>query len=50
VIGVGDGLAGGRASSPDRHLAGVDDELCAQVIGNRPAHDAPAEGVEDDGQ
>ena len=47
---VGDGLAGGWAPSPDGHLEGVDDELGAHVIGDRPAHHAPGEGVEDHGQ
>jgi hypothetical protein len=31
-------------------LDGVDDELGTDVVGNRPAHDSAAEGVEDHGQ
>jgi len=31
-------------------LDGVDDELGTDVVGDRPAHDSAAEGVEDHGQ
>jgi hypothetical protein len=37
-------------SAPDGHLERVDDQLVAHVVGDRPAHDAAAPGVEDDGQ
>jgi hypothetical protein len=33
----------------DRQLEGVDDELGLRVVGDRPADDAAAERVEDDG-
>lgn len=33
-----------------RHVEGVEDELCAQVVRHRPADDAPGPGVEDDGE
>jgi hypothetical protein len=35
---------------PDRHLDRVDDELCPQVVGDRPADAAPGVAVEDRGQ
>ena len=47
---MGDRLASGWASAPDGHLEGIDHELGSHVIGDRPAHDATAEGVEDHGQ
>ena len=43
-----DGLLFGWLASPARHLEGVDDELGADVIGDRPAHDASVERVEHD--
>jgi hypothetical protein len=43
-----DGLTFGWLSSPDGHLDCVDDELTADVIGDRPAHDSAAERVEHD--
>src|SRR5206468_11257177 len=36
VVGVTDGLPLRRPPTPDRHLQGVDDELGADVIGDRP--------------
>ena len=50
VVGVGHGLARGWPAPPERHLDGVDDELGTDVVGDRPAHDSAAEGVEDHGQ
>lgn len=50
MVAVVDALVGGRAPAPEGHLEGVDDELGAHVVGDRPAHDAAAPGVEDDGQ
>ncbi len=50
MIGMGDRLTGRWPAPPDGHLEGVDDELRAHVIGDRPAHDPAAERVEDDGQ
>jgi hypothetical protein len=50
VVGVRDALTAAEAAPPQRHLEGVDDELRADVVGDRPAHDASAPGVEDDGQ
>lgn len=35
---------------PDCHLQGVDDQLGADVVGHRPADDAAAEAVQDDGE
>ena len=35
------------ATVPDRHLQRVDDQLGADVVGHRPAHDAAAEAVDD---
>jgi hypothetical protein len=35
---------------PERHLEGVDDQLGAHVIRDRPADDHAAEGVEDDSE
>jgi hypothetical protein len=35
-----DGLTFGWLASPDGHLHGVDDELAADVIRDRPADDA----------
>ncbi len=49
VIGMRDGLMLGWLPSPDRHLERVDNELTADVIRDRPAHDASAERVEHDG-
>ena len=34
----------------ERHLQGVNDELCAHVVGHRPAHDPAREDVLDGGQ
>jgi hypothetical protein len=50
VVAVGDRLTSGWTTSPDGHLEGVDNELRTHVIGDRPAHDPAAEGVEDHGQ
>ena len=50
VVGMGDGLARRCPTAPDGHLEGVDDELGTHVLGDRPAHDAPGEGVKDHGQ
>jgi hypothetical protein len=36
-----------RLAAPDGHLQGVDDELGAHVIADRPAHHHPAERLED---
>ena len=33
-------------ASPDRHVDGFDDQLAAEMIGHRPADDAPAVDVE----
>ena len=33
-------------AAPDRHLQGIDDQLGAHVIGDRPAHHLPGEHVE----
>jgi hypothetical protein len=50
VVGVTDrGVVLGGSAPPERHLEGIDDELGPDVIGDRPADDASAEGVEDDG-
>jgi len=35
---------------PHGHLHGVDHQLLAHVVGDRPADDPAAEGVEDGGQ
>jgi hypothetical protein len=40
---------GFRAAAPAGHLQGVDDQLGAHVVGDRPAHDGAAEDVEDGG-
>ena len=32
------------------HVEGVDDELGAEVVGDRPAHDPAGPGVDDDGE
>ena len=40
----------GWPAAPDGHLDGVDDELGADVIGDRPAHDPAGPGVEHDGE
>ena len=45
-IRVNDG-SGVRLTSPGGHLESIDDELGSDVIGDRPAHDAAAEDVED---
>ena len=50
VVGVADGPALGRPASPDRHLQGVDHELGADVVGDRPCDDPAAPGVQDHGQ
>ena len=49
VIRVGDRTLG-WASAPGGHVDGVGDELGAHVISDRPAHDAPGPGVDDDGE
>jgi hypothetical protein len=49
VVGVVDGSGCGSAL-PERHLQGVDDQLRAQVVGDRPADDPAGEHVEDDGE
>jgi len=43
-------LAGRRPTPPEGHLHGVDDQLGADVVGDRPPHYSPAPGVEDHGQ
>ena len=53
--GLDRGRSGARlgrpaAAPPDGHLQGVDDELGADVIGDRPADHPPAPGVDHDGQ
>jgi hypothetical protein len=40
--------AKGRLALPDGHLKRFDDELCAHVIGHRPADAAAAEAVNHD--
>ena len=50
VIGVRNALVLGRASPPDGHLHSVDDELGADVVGDRPTHDPTAPRVDDDAQ
>ena len=50
MIGMGNRLTRGWPTTPDGHLEGVDHELGTHVIGDRPAHHSPAEGIEDDGQ
>jgi hypothetical protein len=39
-----------RSSRSERHLQRIRDELGAQVVGERPAEDAPAECIQDHGQ
>jgi hypothetical protein len=39
--------ARGGIALRDRHVERVQDELGAQVVGHRPAHDPPRERVED---
>jgi hypothetical protein len=46
---MGDG-ANWWTPTPEGHLEGVDDELGAHVIADRPAHHHPAERLEDHGQ
>jgi|GEM_PF-4134923 hypothetical protein len=46
MVGVHDGVLFVAMASPDRHLQRVGDELCTQVIGNRPTDDATAVGVD----
>ena len=48
VIGMGDGAVG--ATPQAGHLEGVDDELGAEVVGDRPADDPSGPGVDDDGE
>jgi hypothetical protein len=36
--------------TPDRHIQRFDDQFAAQMIGHRPADDAPAVGVEHHGE
>jgi hypothetical protein len=50
-IGLRDrcGLLCPRAVGEPSHLECVDDEFGAEVIGDRPANDAPGPGVDDDG-
>ena len=40
---------GGRLAPPAGHVQGVEDQLGAQVIGYRPAHDPAGPYVQDDG-
>ena len=47
MVGVKDGLALGGPPAPRRHLQGVDDELGPHVVGDGPADDAAAPGVDD---
>ena len=35
---------------PERHVEGIEHELCAQVVGHGPAHHAAAEGIQHDGE
>lgn len=44
-VGVND-RAAARATSPDRHLQRVDDEVRAHVVGDGPVHHGPAEHVQ----
>ncbi len=46
TIGVDDGLAEGRLTSPAGHLQRVHDELPTEVVGDRPADDSPGAHVE----
>ena len=46
LIGMVDQAGTGPAARKG-HVQRVDDELCAHVVGHRPAHDAAAEGVVD---
>lgn len=41
---------GARPAVPDRHLERVDDQLGAQVLGDRPSDDLSGEHVQDDGE
>jgi hypothetical protein len=50
VVGVHDGLALRRTAPPARHVERVADQLGAQVIGDRPAHDASGPHVEHGGE
>jgi hypothetical protein len=50
VVGVRDRAPGRRLASPDGHLEGVDDELGAHVIADRPAHHHSAERLQHHGQ
>lgn len=36
-----------RVAAPQRHLQGIDDQIGAHVIGDRPPYDPPGECVED---
>jgi hypothetical protein len=47
VVGVHDRLTLWWLASPAGHVQRVDDQLGAQVIGDRPAHDAAGPGVDD---
>ena len=46
VVGVHHRAGLASVASPDGHLQGVDDELGAEVIRDRPADDATREGVD----
>ncbi len=50
VVGVGDAAVLRRLTPPDRHLHCIDDQLGADVVGDRPAHHSAAPGVEDDAE
>ena len=41
------GLGLVRSAAPDGHVEGVQDQLGAQVLSHRPAHNSPGEGVQD---
>src|SRR5580704_3451262 len=47
---MGDGLPSWWTTAPDGHLESIDHEIRTHVVGDRPAHDSAAEGVEDHGQ
>lgn len=49
MVRMRDCLVDGWLAPPDSHLDRVRDELGAEVIGNRPAHNPPRPGVEHDG-
>ncbi len=47
---MGNDLAAWRLASPGRHLDGVSDELGAEMVSDRPAHNPSGPGVEHDRQ